>query len=96
MTAISTAMFAANNRNTIGALRALSSSRRQTTVVGFDDFGLSDMLSVPVTVVACDPAELGRQAAELLCRRLAGDDRPPQRTVLSTTLVARGSGEVAP
>jgi LacI family transcriptional regulator len=37
---------------------------------------------------------MGRRAAELLFARLAGDDRPPQRIVLGTELVVRGSGEV--
>lgn len=91
-----TALFAGNNRNTIGALRALSPSGRRTALVGFDDFELADLLPLPVTVVACDPVELGRQAAELCCRRLGGDGRPPQRVVLPTTLVVRGSGEVVP
>jgi LacI family transcriptional regulator len=38
---------------------------------------------------------LGRSGFDL-ARRLAGDDRPPQRVVLPTTLIARGSGEVRP
>jgi LacI family transcriptional regulator len=39
---------------------------------------------------------MGRQAAELLCRRLAGDKAPPQRIRLPVSLVPRGSGEVPP
>ena len=54
------------------------------------------MLAAPVTVVAYDAADLGRGAAELLAQRLAGDDSPPQRIVLPTALIVRGSGEVKP
>ena len=43
-------------------------------MVGFDDFELADLLRV--TVVAQDPAELGRQAAELLFQRMDGDSAP--------------------
>jgi LacI family transcriptional regulator len=39
---------------------------------------------------------MGRRAAELLFARLAGDERPPQRVVLPTELVPRGSGEIRP
>jgi LacI family transcriptional regulator len=45
-------------------------------------------------VVAFDPAELGRAAAELLFSRMAGDARPPQRIVIPTRLIQRGSGEI--
>jgi LacI family transcriptional regulator len=89
-----TALFTANNRLTIGALRALAANGRSTALVGFDDVELGELLPVPVTVVAYDPAELGRQGAELVCARLDGDRRPPQRRVLPTALVARGSGEI--
>jgi LacI family transcriptional regulator len=52
------------------------------------------MLDPPVTVVEQSPLALGRQAAELLFSRLAGDRGPVQRIVLPTRLVPRGSGEV--
>ena len=52
-------------------------------------------VSPPVTVVAYDAAELGRGAPRASPERLDGDDRPPQRIVLPTTLVPRGSGEIA-
>jgi LacI family transcriptional regulator len=89
-----TALFATNNRACIGALHALRATGDRAALVGFDDFELADLLEV--TVVRHDPLELGRRAAELLFARLAGDERPPQRIVLPTELVARGSGEVPP
>jgi LacI family transcriptional regulator len=89
-----TAIFAANNRVSVGALRALKAVDAQVALVGFDDFELADMLPVPVTVVRHDPAELGRRAAELLFTRLDGDGGAPQTVILQTELVVRGSGEV--
>jgi LacI family transcriptional regulator, galactose operon repressor len=89
-----TALFTGNNRITIGALHALAWQRPPAALVGFDDLELADLLTLPATVVAYHPAELGRQAAELLCRRLAGDNGPPRRVVLPTRLIPRGSGEV--
>jgi LacI family transcriptional regulator len=90
-----TAIFATNNRTCVGALRALrGNGTAGVALVGFDDFELADMLSV--TVVRHDPRRMGRRAAELLFARLAGDERPPQRIVLPTELVARGSGEIRP
>jgi LacI family transcriptional regulator len=92
-----TAIFCANNRITVGALRVLyRGGSRGVALVGFDDFELAVMLEVPVTVVAYDPAELGQRAAELLCARIDGDERPPQRVVVPTHLVQRGSGKVKP
>jgi LacI family transcriptional regulator, galactose operon repressor len=91
-----TALFAGNNRITIGGLRTLARRGHGVALVGFDDLELADMLPLPTTVVAYDPAELGRQAAEVLAQRLAGGDGPPRRIVLPTTLIARGSGEVRP
>jgi LacI family transcriptional regulator len=91
-----TAIFAANNRNTIGALRAIQATGSRIALIGFDDFELADMLATPVSVVTHSPAEMGRQAAELLCRRLAGDKTPPRWIRLPVSVVPRGSGEVPP
>lgn len=72
-----TAVFSANNRNTIGALKEIgrrlaSSAAREAMpeIVSFDDFELSDMMPVPVTVISHDPRQLGREAASLLLSRL--------------------------
>jgi LacI family transcriptional regulator len=89
-----TALLAGNNRITVGVLRVLGRNAPRFALVGFDDLELAEMLAVPVTVVAYDAADLGRKAAELLAERVAGDDGPPQRIVLPTALIARGSGEV--
>jgi LacI family transcriptional regulator len=88
-----TAIFAANNRCTIGALHALSARRRKLALVGFDEFELADLLGV--TVVRTDPYRIGQLAAELTFSRIAGDQRPPQRVVVPVDLVPRGSGEIA-
>jgi LacI family transcriptional regulator len=90
-----TALFCANNRNTIGALRALRDHPRPVALVGFDDFELADMLATPVTVVRHVPEDMGRIAAELAYTRLEGDGGPPQRRTIPCELVPRGSGEVA-
>jgi LacI family transcriptional regulator len=66
---------------------------QRVALVGFDDFEMADMLPTPITVVRSDAAEIGRQAAELLFARLGGDARAPQKIVLPTELVVRGSGE---
>jgi LacI family transcriptional regulator len=91
-----TAIVAAQNLITIGAIRALQALGRQREValIGFDDFVLADLLDPPVTVVAQDPVELGRIAAELLFARLEGEAGDPRHVVVPTTLVERGSGEI--
>ncbi len=47
-----------------------------------------------LTVVAQDPAELGRRAAQLPWARLDGDDSPSREVTIPPTLVRRGSGEL--
>lgn len=91
-----TAVFAGNNRLAIGAEHAIAGQGRRVALVGFDDFELADLLRPPVTVVAQDVDAMGRTAAELLLRRLAGDRRPATRVVLRTRLIMRGSGEIPP
>lgn len=81
-----TAVFSANNRNTIGALKEIGTRLDEggrgdglPTIVSFDDFELAEMMPVPVTVVDHDARELGREAAQMLFARLA-DPRRVQPT----------------
>jgi LacI family transcriptional regulator, galactose operon repressor len=93
-----TAIFASQNLVTIGAIRALRRLRQQhqVAIVGFDDFLLADLLEPAVSVVAQDPATIGRLAAETLFRRLDGDTSPPTTVIVPTRLIPRGSGEIPP
>ena len=91
-----TALFCGNNRVTVLALRELAAMGTALPLAGFDDFELADLLTPGITVVAQDPAEMGRIAAELLFRRLDGEAGPEQRIELPTRLIVRGSGEITP
>ena len=91
-----TAMFAAQNLLTIGAFRALrrAGRHREVALVGFDDFPLADLLEPAITVVAQDPLAIATAGAELLFRRLDGDESPSEHIVIPTRLIVRGSGEL--
>lgn len=93
-----TALFAAQNYISIGAIRALRKLGLADSIamVGFDDVELADMLEPALTVAPQHPAELGRQASELLFRRISGDDGPLEEVILPVELVVRGSGEIRP
>jgi LacI family transcriptional regulator len=93
-----TAIFAAQNLLTIGACRALRrlGLHHSVALVGFDDILLADLLDPGITVIAQDPAAMGRTAAELLFRRLDGDMTPTTHRVIPTRLIERGSGEIRP
>lgn len=94
-----TAVFCGNNRTTVFALfalREIARASQRVALVGFDDFELADLLDPGVTVVAQNPAEMGRRATELLFGRLAGTGGPTQYIELGTQLIVRGSGEIPP
>ena len=91
-----TALFTSQNLVTIGCSRALRDLGRQEDVamVGFDDFPLADMLRPGISVVAQDTEAIGTLAAQILFRRLDGDQSPATTTVVPTRLITRGSGEI--
>lgn len=92
-----TALFCGQNRLTVGAVRALRrlGLQHRVALVGFDDFPLADLLEPGVTVVQQDPTSIGAEAAGLLFARLADPTRPARTVWVPTTLVRRGSGEIA-
>jgi LacI family transcriptional regulator len=89
-----TAFFTTNNRLTTGALRALRDVPDPPALVGFDDFDLADVLGT--TVVAHDMTAIGREAARLAHQRISGHTGPARTIVVSTSIIARGSGERPP
>jgi len=93
-----TAIIAGQNLITIGAFRALRALdlHRRVALVGFDDFLLADLLEPGITVIAQDPAAIGRTAAAVLFRRLDGDRSQSQVHTVRTRMITRGSGEIRP
>jgi LacI family transcriptional regulator len=93
-----TALLTGQNLITIGAFRALRrlELHQRVALIGFDDILLADLLQPGITVIAQDPAAIGRTAAEMLFRRLDGDRSPSEHRVVVTRMISRGSGEIAP
>ncbi len=90
-----TAIVTGNVSTTIAVIRLLGPDFGTTAIVGFDDFPLADLLRPGLTVVAQGEAEIGRTTIDLFRARLADPGRPLQTVVVPTTLIARGSGELA-
>lgn len=91
-----TALMSGQNVITFGAVRALHGLGRQHEValMGFDDVPLADLLVPGISVVAQDPAEIGRLAAERLFARIDGDDSAAETITVPSRLIERGSGEI--
>ena len=93
-----TALLTGQNLITIGAFRALRRMglHQRIALLGFDDILLADLLEPGITVIAQDPAGIGRMAADVLFRRLDGDRSPAQSHTVPTRMITRGSGEIPP
>jgi LacI family transcriptional regulator len=90
-----TALFVVNNLMTVGALTAIHQRGlhvpRDLALVGFDDLPWAEAFDPPLTVVRQPAYQLGRQAMELLLRRLDEPARPPVTVCLPPELVIRRS-----
>jgi LacI family transcriptional regulator len=93
-----TALFTGQNLITIGAFRVLRrlGLHRSVALIGFDDILLADLLEPGITVIAQDPAAMGRTAADVLFRRLDGDRSTSEHHIVPTRMITRGSGEISP
>ncbi|SEF17024.1 LacI family DNA-binding transcriptional regulator [Jiangella alba] len=89
------ALFAANNLMTVGALECLVQRQQaipsDIAVVGFDSIPWADLIRPTLTTVAQPAYEVGRQAGQLLTRRLTKPDADVTRIVLPTELQVRAS-----
>jgi LacI family transcriptional regulator len=94
-----TALFAANNFITIGALIGLRDSHlsvpEDMALVGFDDLPAA-LVTFPFLTVASQPAyEMAQKGTELLLARMAGEDPEAYREIVLPTelIVRRSSGQ---
>ena len=93
------AIVCGNDLIALGVLRTLRLGRvrvpADVAVTGFDDIGFAS-ISDPTLTTARQPLDaLGREAARLLLRRIAGESGPPIGVTLAPQLVVRES-TVAP
>lgn len=90
-----TAVIAANNLMTLGALQAIYERHvhipSEMAIVGYDDMAWASSLNPPLTVIAQPTFELGRVAAQLLLDRIKDKDRSFRHIILDTQLIVRAS-----
>jgi LacI family transcriptional regulator len=65
-------------------------------VTGFDDIPEAAVTTPPLTTLAANPRERGRQAAQLVLRQLEQPDRAPEKTIAPVTLSIRESSGARP
>ncbi len=89
------AIFCANDMMAIGCCGVLSEAGiaigETIGVAGFDDIPIAHYVTPALTTMNARTAELGATAARTLIEILAGNDPDPRATILSPTLVERGS-----
>lgn len=89
------AVLGANDLIAMGAMHALRELGRKVPgdvrVIGMDDTTLAATSFPPMSSVSLGSADRGRIAAQLLLRRLSGDDAPPERVTVPPSLTIRES-----
>jgi LacI family transcriptional regulator len=89
-----TALFADNNRLTLGVLQSPAYARTPVELVGFDHFDLAAQLSV--SVIDSDPYQVGSVGADLLFKRLDDRGRPPTHASIRARLIVNDKPVFAP
>jgi LacI family transcriptional regulator len=91
-----TAIFACSDTMAIGVLASLHAHGiavpETISVIGYDNIMLSAFVAPPLTTVATPIVEVGQQLCQMLLNRINGSlQSMPQRVVLSSNLIIRGS-----
>jgi GntR family transcriptional regulator of arabinose operon len=90
-----TAVLAANDQIAIALYRAAASVGlsvpEDLAIVGFDNLDISEHLDPPLTTIAQPFLKIGQTAAEVLIRRVEGDDQPFQQVTIAPDLIVRSS-----
>lgn len=95
-----TAVFAGNDYQAIGAMRALKEAGKKVpddiAVIGFDDLKFSSLIETPLTTVRQSKYEIGQMALQILLEKMkhrctTGEIGPHRHEVLNTELIIRES-----
>ncbi|MEV5704459.1 LacI family DNA-binding transcriptional regulator [Actinoallomurus sp. NPDC052274] len=90
-----TAVFASNDQNALGLLRALHEAGRRVpddvSVIGFDDIPEAAYFIPPLTTIRQDFAAVGRSSVNLLLEQIETGRRSDKKIIISTELVSRSS-----
>jgi LacI family transcriptional regulator len=90
-----TAIFAASNLLTLGALEAIHQRGlkipQEVAIAGFDDMAWAKSLRPPLTTVAQPALEVGQTAARILLERIQRPGAPRRQVVMETELIVRAS-----
>jgi LacI family transcriptional regulator len=90
-----TAIFAGNDAQAAGVYQALYERNiripEAMSVIGFDDVMYTAQMSPPLTTIHQPLAEMGKMAANMLLRLIAGQTLESNHVELSTSLVVRAS-----
>lgn len=90
-----TAIIAGNNLMALGAIHAIKNNKLSLpgdiSLVSFDDREWAQLITPTITVASQPTYEMGRQAAELVMRRLENDDSSIEHLVLESEIIYRES-----
>ncbi|HIC89411.1 MAG TPA: LacI family transcriptional regulator [Anaerolineae bacterium] len=90
-----TALIAYNDLVAVGTLQACADLGRRVpegiSIVGFDDVPLASLVTPPLTTVRIPKYQLGATAVQMLLSMMGGQPPLPQRIVVETELIIRGT-----
>jgi DNA-binding LacI/PurR family transcriptional regulator len=88
-------LFAASDLMAAAALRVLVRAHKRVpedvALIGFDDSPISWSSRPPLSTIRQPAKDMGREAVDLLVRRMEAPASEPRRTVLSAELICRES-----
>lgn len=90
-----TAVFAAGDMMALGAIQVCYEQHvripEQLSIIGFDNIRLLDWITPALTTVAQDAKSIGETCCRILKEAIDNPDDKPQRHILKTYIVERGS-----
>ena len=93
-----TAVFAATDHMAVGCVKALWDNGLRVpediSVIGFDNLSITGYSTPPITTVNQPRYEMGRLAAQKICRVLAGQEVEQRHITLHHNIVYRASTAV--